>query len=62
MSRGRTSCEDGKKRCVADARESVVRAGEEKSGEEWSVGGCWAARVRRRRRRGSAVDIFVHEI
>ena len=58
MSRGRASCEEGKKRCVAEERESLVRAGVDESGEECSVGGCWAARVRRRRRRGSPVDIF----
>lgn len=58
MSSGRTSCEEGKKRCVAEERESLVRAGEDESEEEWSVGGCWAARVRRRRRSGSPVDIF----
>ena len=34
VSRGRASCEDGKKRCVAEARESLSRAGEDGSGEE----------------------------
>ena len=43
---------------MAEERKSLVSAGEDGSEEECRVGGCFAARVCRRRRRGSPVDIF----
>jgi hypothetical protein len=49
----------GKCRCVAEARESVGRAGEEGSGVAGRVGGLFAVREWRRRVRGSGVVMVV---